>query len=1047
MGWILLAAVALAVFVVRMPALEPSQPLNQYTLRHWGTEHHLPHPNVKTVTQTPDGYIWTGTEQGLARFNGDTFSLVQPGSPGDFHLTRINCLLAQSNGTLWVGGNGNGLGCLQAGKLTPYSTAQGLPNRVVKSLFQDRKGRIWIVTPKQLAWVEGSQIRILTNSFSPPIRTLNCMMQDQEGKLWVGTDKGLYGPVDEQAPVLQPLEVAGGNFVRVCIPDGFLGFWLGTDEGLFHYHQQGRLDKFRKGQGLRSNRIMSLHLDRQGTLWVGTATGVNRIRSATVIKEASPPSLENVEINGFFEDREGSLWVASGFELIQLNDRLFHTYSGRNGLNPENILSLCEHPPGTFLLGSADSGLYEFQENKVLRQMPYKVTPTVTSILVGRNGSLWFGTRNQGVEILEAGTLHRCKSQNDSRGNNILSLHEDARGTVWVGTQKGLNRYHEQALIPVLLSESPTQALAIRCIYSTQDGCLWVGTSRGLYALKQTQTNHYNVSNGLPSDLVYTLHEDPQKRLWAGTSRGLAGFEKGRWNFKTGTPRLDLEHVFWLTDDQQGNLWGSTPKGPFRVAIAEITNHWQNTKVPAVPRFFDYSDGLLSVECLGGRQPVGCRSADGRLWILTQRGLAVIRPAEATNNPVPPPVQIEKITVNGRPCNLTNGMILPAGSSQMNFSYAGLSYAAAGYVHYRHRLQGVDHDWVASEDRREVNYGNLSPGKYQFEVLASNQNGVWSPQGATLAFSIAPYFYETGWFYGLLAVVGLGLIVGVHRARLHLLRQQKEELERLVTQRSRQLEQQMAEQLKLEAQLSQAQKMEAVGTLAAGVAHYFNNLLTVIQMNADLLRDEKMTGKDKQDSVEFINKATEHAADLVRQLVAFSRRHWLQLAPVDLNTVIREHAKALLDSPRQTVEIQTNLATDLPFIPADRTRIEQVLSNLTTNALEAMPHGGKLTLHTQTVEISPTQTEHNPEMSPGKFVCLTITDNGTGMAPEVLSRIYEPFFTTKDVGQGTGLGLAAVYGIAKQHHGWLEITSAVGTGTTAKVFLPVEEPKSRSRKG
>jgi ligand-binding sensor domain-containing protein len=909
-GWfcgLLFAGLFLAGFVTEVFALEHSQPLNQYALRHWGTEHHLPHPNVKAVVQTPDGYIWAGTEQGLARFNGETFTPIYTNSSGDFHRLRVNCLLVQSNGTLWIGGNGNGLGCLQAGKLTQYSTAQGMPSRVVKALHEDRQGRIWIVTPKQLALVEGTQVRVLTNNFSPPIRTLNCIIEDHEGKLWVGTDKGLYGPVDERSPIIQPFSIAGNKFITVCISDGDRGFWIGTDNGLFHYHDQGRLDNFFKPQGLRSNRILALSLDQQGTLWVGTPAGISRIRNSTVIIESVPPNLEHVEINGFLEDREKSLWIASGLKLIQLNDRPFYTYSGRNGLNPETVLTICERTPGSFLLGTADTGVYEFQENKVLQKIPKITSTTINTILPGRNGTLWAGTRSKGLDFFDAVTPHNYTTKSGLLDNNVSALHEDPQGTVWIGTRKGLNRYQAKALTNVTLPNSSTQAMSIRCIYSTRNGDLWVGSSHGLYSLNQTRTNHYTMANGLPSDLVYTVHEDQQDRLWVGTAHGLANLQNGQWQVKTGNPKLDLEHIFWLTTDQQGNLWGSTPKGPFRVAIADITNHWKNAQQPVSVRFFDYSDGLLSVECLGGRQPVACRSADGRLWFLTQRGMAVIHPAHAAKNPVPPPVYIEKITVNGKPYGVTNGMILPAGSRQINFIYAGLSYAASGWVHYRYRLEGVDTDWVEAEGRREANYGNLDPGEHKFKVVASNQDGVWSSQSATLAFTITPYFHETGWFYGAVTLVVLGLSVGAYRGRMHLLRQQKEQLERLVAQRSRQLEQQMAERLKLETQLSQAQKMEAVGTLAAGVAHYFNNLLTVIQMNASLLRDEKMTEKDMQESVDYIHKATEHAADLVRQLVAFSRRHWLQLAPLDLNAVIQDHIKTLSGSPAQKIKIQTSL--------------------------------------------------------------------------------------------------------------------------------------------
>jgi PAS domain S-box-containing protein len=249
----------------------------------------------------------------------------------------------------------------------------------------------------------------------------------------------------------------------------------------------------------------------------------------------------------------------------------------------------------------------------------------------------------------------------------------------------------------------------------------------------------------------------------------------------------------------------------------------------------------------------------------------------------------------------------------------------------------------------------------------------------------------------------------------------------------------VTERLNLESQLRQAQKLEAIGRLAAGVAHDFNNLLTVIQGHAELAMDEKNLPKRMIDSLETVSSTAQRAANLTRQLLTFSRRQTMQAGPVKINQAINDLIKMLKHLLNDNVSFKCNYGQDLPVISADVTMIEQVVMNLTVNARDAMPTGGTLTIGTEAVEIDEAYTQQRPEARPGVYVCLTVSDTGCGMDAATKARVFEPFFTTKEVGKGTGLGLATVYGIAKQHQGWVELTSEVGKGTTFKIFFPCDE--------
>ncbi len=241
----------------------------------------------------------------------------------------------------------------------------------------------------------------------------------------------------------------------------------------------------------------------------------------------------------------------------------------------------------------------------------------------------------------------------------------------------------------------------------------------------------------------------------------------------------------------------------------------------------------------------------------------------------------------------------------------------------------------------------------------------------------------------------------------------------------------------LEEQFRQAQKMEAIGQLAAGVAHDFNNLLVVMRGNAELL----LMGSSQHDSqtrecLKHIAAAAERAANLTRQLLVFSRKQAMHLQPLSLNDVVSNLARMLKRIIGEQIELKCHYAERLPFVEGDAATLEQALVNLVVNARDAMPRGGQLLIATEKVNLTAACAETNPEARAGEFVCLMVRDTGTGIAPEYLPHIFEPFFTTKEPGKGTGLGLATVYGIAKQHQGWIEISTDMGKGTTFKIFLP-----------
>jgi len=249
----------------------------------------------------------------------------------------------------------------------------------------------------------------------------------------------------------------------------------------------------------------------------------------------------------------------------------------------------------------------------------------------------------------------------------------------------------------------------------------------------------------------------------------------------------------------------------------------------------------------------------------------------------------------------------------------------------------------------------------------------------------------------------------------------------------------ITEQLRLEAKLRQAQKMEAIGQLAAGIAHDFNNILTVIQGHTSLLLAEKPSDSGDREALQTVADAASRASRLIRQLLAFSHRQVMQIQAMDIHDTLAAISLMLPQMLGEHIDVKMEVAPNVPLIDADSAMMEQILMNLVANSRDAMPEGGRLSISARGVTVGQDVMSNNPEARPGRFLRLSVADTGCGMPPELLPRIFDPFFTTKPVGKGTGLGLATVYGIAKQHSGWIDVESEVGKGATFHIFIPRSE--------
>jgi len=1163
-AWLVRLAAALCCLASALPALAVPPPASPgYIIDVWETDQGLPENSATAMVQAPDGYLWFGTFNGLVRFDGVRFTVLDSSNTPQLPSAAIVNLHLDRTGRLWISTD-QGLVSVKDGRWTNVGPETGWVGDYVRVFAEGRAGQMYFSTfDRRLLQLRGNRVEEIPSPVAGD-----------------ALDRGGYPYVDESGDLwlLHPTFVgrwSGSRWERstalYASPDGDLvGAGVGRDGGLWVLGQR-RLVKYR-GRAVVFEASLpepvvgfwNLTEDASGTVWIASfTTGLYRYSPAAGwFHFTTANGLSYNSTRFVFEDRENNLWVGtSGGGLLRLKPRTFANWGLAEGL-PERVLkSVAEFRGGDLVVGTHGRGVVRLDGTPVLKGSwgPAYVQAT----LVDRHNRLWVGFYGQGLHQLGAvDTAKGVLSLPDQDGNwSVYSLFEDSKGRLWAGGDRGAS-VHEDGRVTVvaLPGEHSIRSLA----EDPLSGAMWAGTaSAGLYRLTHGGFERVAEARDLAATGISALHADADGTLWIGTfDKGLAALVRGRLHRIGEGEGLPARGIGAILDDGLGYLWLGTNRGVLRVARSELRAVVDGRQRVLSVRLFGRGDGLASVECPVGYQPTAIKDARGRLWFATLKGVASVDPGALRVNTVLPNVLIDEVRIDDRLVSgarqqpfvwgATKTVTVPAGSQRVEVHYTALSLTAPDQVRFMYRIDGLDADWVDAGTRRVAYLQDLAPGDYAFRVKAANNDGLWNQTGAVFALTVQPFWWQTLWFR-LAAMIGVAGGIGLlgwqgsrfalrrqmerqtharaleqERARLasvldatsdcvafadpdgRLLylnpagrlilgfdkttplvgrtladlhppaaaarvmaeavpaairdglwsgettvvgtggaevpvsqviaahRSPSGEVEFLSTIARDLSDRVRAEQqlLASEERLRQSQKMEAVGRLAGGIAHDFNNLLTVITGYTSLLLERHRPEEPDYAPIEETHKAAERAADLTRQLLAFSRKQVLTRTALDLNVVVENVENMLRPLIGEHIELVTTLAPDLGLVRADRGQVEQVLVNLAVNARDAMPDGGRLTLTTASVTLGEQHAQANPEVVPGDYVLLSVTDTGRGMEPAVRDRIFEPFYTTKGAAGGTGLGLATVYGIVRQSGGYIEVVTDVGCGTTFKVYLP-----------
>jgi PAS domain S-box-containing protein len=801
------AAIVVAIGFATRPAqsgLDPTKAITQYTHGVWQTEAGLPQESVAAITQTRDGYLWIGTEEGLARFDGVGFKVFDQRNTPELGMNTVSALFEDRSGDLWIGTNGGGLTRLHAGRFTRFTAKDGLGSDIILSLYQDREGNLWVGTDGGgISRFRDGRFVTYTTKNGLPDNSVFSIGQDHEGNLWLGTHAGVSRFKNGRFVTFGSRQGLPNLYVKSVYVDHQGTLWVGTNGGgLSQFQSDGRFVTYTTKDGLSSNVIWSIYQDREGSLWIGTGGGgLDRLSDRKFSSYTSKQGLSNNDVWSIYEDREGSLWIGTlGGGLNRLRDGIFTTYTSQEGLSSDTVLPVFQDRDGNIWVGTDGGGIDRISQGKVtaFTTKDGLSNNQVFSICQDREGSLWIGTRH-GLNLYKDGKFKVYGAVDGLPNDVVTSSYLDRQGTLWIGTRGGLSRFENGRFV----TYTTRQGLSndnVSSMYEDPSGYLWVGTiGGGLNRFRNGKFTSFTTANGLSSNFVWSVLGDSDGTIWIGTNGGgLDRLRNGKFTSFTSRDGLFDDVVFEILEDGGGNLWMSSDKGVFRVSKQQLDAFAQGISHSIHCVAYGTTDGMKSRECNGGFQPAGWKCRDGRLCFPTIKGLAIIDPAHLKINPLPPPVAIEQVVIDDRKYSPTHSARISPGKGKLEFEFAALSFVAPEKIRFKYKLEGFDKEWTDAGSRRAAYYTNIPPGQYRFKVIACNSDGVWNNTGASFAFTLEPRFDQTVWFYALCCLLLLSLAVGGHHLRVRQLNERERYLSRRVDERTRELQQEIAERKRAE---------------------------------------------------------------------------------------------------------------------------------------------------------------------------------------------------------------------------------------------------------
>ncbi len=1015
-----IAAVAWLVACAVACARDFNPTLRQLNHRSFGRLDGAP-TRVRALAQTADGMLWIASSAGLTRFDGSRFVGYPEPSDDPLPSSNISALLGAPDGGLWIGFLVGGVCFLNDGRVTCYKEIDDLGLGSVRRFALDADGSLLIATSGGLVGLRDRRAGRIAPEVIP--KAVDVLV-DRAGTAWVATGESIVARTkgDTKFHAVEKMPLPPSTFPQVLAeaPDGHV--WAHANDLLT------RLDPSAGEAGALPMRVTEQHavngrllIDSGGNFWfpshggaVGRWSADNAVADTQsqerVVHEEFLPKADEF-LNVILEDREHNIWMGVSTGLDRFSpSKVIRAAPPCPGLGyalaagtAGELWAACGDPSH-----AAPSTLLQMRDGVVVAQRP---SGEFTAAYRDRDGTIWFAAADQIASFDGHAFVSTALPQDLLQNEGIQALAKDGDGALWVSiVRRGIYR---------LLSGRWERGESLGlppgpAIVETPDGDggVWFGFPKNQIARLHGKTvQRFTAAEGLDVGNVTAIHRAGEQ-IWVGGEIGFSQLHGARFSpvrTARGTP---IRGVSGIASTPNGDLWLNAIGGIVRISAPEIRRLAHDPVYPIQTEVFDGLDGVPG-------DPVGLRplpsamaTSDGRVWFEMGGGLVWIDGTASMGNRIAPPVKLSALDSGERRyANRGESVDLPAGTSNVQFEYSAGSLMVPEHVSFRYRLVGLDRNWQEVGGRRRAYYTNLAPGKYTFQVLGSNNDGVWNETGASMDFTIAPALYQTTWFRGLSAAAVLGLILALYQLRLQQLQRQHEA------------------QNQARLQFVHVERLAMLSAMTASITHEvsqpISGFLTNSHTCARMLASDPPNVTGATETIRRSIRDANRANEVVKRLRAMFAKQAPTIESVDLNDAAREViAMALAELRQRGALLQTDFAESLPAISGDRVQLQQVILNLLLNAADAMVG---IEDRPRTLRV---QTERN-----GDTVTLTVRDVGVGLDPRGTEKLFEPFHTTKP--HGLGIGLSISRSIIESHKGKLWARANDGPGATFGFSIPL----------
>lgn len=1035
------------------PGLDPEKPLSEFIIDIWKVEDGLPQNTIKKIVQSPDGYLWMATHEGLVRFNGIEFVTFDKKTQPLFKTNSFNCLLTDSDSSLWLGSNGAGLYNLKNGIATRFSHQDGLPFDFVRTVMKDNRNRIWAGTlGGGIGILEKNSLKTINAKDGLQSDLVYSLYEDKSGQIWVGTSKGL-SLLQNDKVISNPYKAeTDGLFIYCMLPASDGSIWFGTDRGVLIL-KNGVINHLGKTQGLMNQAITDIYEDSRGTVWLSTSGGLHRVVNGKIDVLSNSDGLSHPNVWCTFEDKEGSLWIGTTNGLNRLSNRRFASFTKANGLPNDFIRSIYQTKSGDIWIGTDGGGAAKLKNGKLtLFNTGNGLTDNrIFSIFEDSKSGIWLGTGNGVNHLAENGKIERIDAKNGLSGNVIISVYEDQTGAVYFGSAGGGLNQFKDGKIRVFSNSAELSSNNIRSMFITRNNRFWVGTNgNGLHEFK----NDSLLADTLPgfdtTAIVFSFHEDADGVLWVGTNNGLFRVKGTKVTQLTSADGLLDDLILQILEDDHGNLWLTCNKGPYQVSRNDLNNFADGYLASFKIRKFDKTDGMKTIQCNGGSQPAGWKMKNGQIWIPTAEGVVIADPNDLVVPARVPSVIIENMVAGKTVYSEKNEITLEPGTDKLEFHFIGFNFQAPLKVRYKFMLAGFDEEWTFTETRRSAYYTNLPPGTYTFQVLAANPEGVWNETGASLTFTLKPHFWETIWFYIFLAFLISGSALYYYKRRVRKLKESERRLRAVIKERTQDIEEQKdrAETALAEVEIAwheaeraakvieeQKQKIvemdQAKSQFFSNVSHEFRTplTLTIGPLEHALNGGYGPIPPGLMSQLEMMLRNSRRLLRLINQLLDISKmesgKMTLKASEGNLVSFLKDLSAAFSAyADRRKINLIFNTTAEKAILYFDKDKVDKIFYNLLSNAFKFTNEEGTITI----------DLRKSPDSEQPGWVEVSVSDTGVGIPEPDIPHIFERFRQTSNVSvsgmTGTGIGLALVRDFVDLHGGTISVVSKPGVGST-----------------